>query len=126
MDTSNENIDSAPAPVRIRPIRISAAGIPERFRSMKFSFDKDEVKMVESRYPNGSLRIDFITVPDANGFSKPFATLTTNCTKNRHLGDGEFFVKTWSENEPMINILLASGIFVEVSYYYPAIWKFAV
>jgi hypothetical protein len=42
----------------------------------------------------------------------PFLTLTTNI-EQAPLRDGEFCVKVWSENEPYIADILASGLFVD-------------
>jgi|PlaIllAssembly_1097288.scaffolds.fasta_scaffold00432_2 hypothetical protein len=49
-----------------------------------------------------------LRIYDANG--QPFLTLTTNI-EGAVLFDGEFCVKTWSENEPYIADILASGLF---------------
>jgi hypothetical protein len=102
--------------------------IPENHKATKFrfSFDPDEVAMLEQHYANGRLRIQFVTVPDSAGFSEPFATLTTNLP-NLELQEGEFFVKTWSENAPLIEPLLKSGVF-EIVANHPSgevVWRFA-
>ena len=43
---------------------------------------------------------------------EPVATLSVNMPESAHLlGEGEFFAKTWSENEEIAEDALASGIF---------------
>lgn len=64
----------------------------------------------------------------------PFATITVNVPIQGHqLQPGEFFIKSWSENEAVINalrkkddIFLDTGRRVDVSQFAQAeIWKFA-
>jgi hypothetical protein len=43
---------------------------------------------------------------------EPFATLTVNLPEEA-LEPGQFFAKTWSENEEFASICLASGLFTD-------------
>ncbi len=55
----------------------------------------------------GSLGVELV---DING--EGIATLSVNIPESSHLlGDNEFFVKTWSENEEIAKDALASGLF---------------
>lgn len=58
------------------------------------------------------------------------ATLTVCLPQDKHLlGPGELFIKTWSENEPLVEPLLVAGLFqdtgrrVRTGYAYAAVWK---
>jgi hypothetical protein len=61
---------------------------------------------------------------------EPFGTLTTNID-GAPLEPGEFCVKTWSENEPVWPVALASGHFVDTGKRVPTgfveaqVWRFA-
>ena len=55
----------------------------------------------------GSLAVELV---DTNG--EGLAMLSVNIPESSHLlGDNEFFVKTWSENEEIAKDALASGLF---------------
>ena len=45
-------------------------------------------------------------------YGEPFMKLTVNIPEEK-LEPGEFFVKTWAENEPYIADILGSGIFTD-------------
>ena len=57
----------------------------------------------------GAIAVTLVTTgPDA----EPFMTLSVN-SPDSVLGPDEFWVKNWSENEPMIEPLLRSGFFAD-------------
>jgi hypothetical protein len=63
---------------------------------------------------------------------EPWTVLTVNLPESAQLdARGEFAVKTWSENEPMREPALASGLFVDTGRRIPAgfteaeIWRLA-
>lgn len=69
-----------------------------------------------------------------DSYLEPFVEITTNIEgAEKYLGEGEIFVKTWSENESLVQPLLKSGFFedtgkrVKVSSFCEAsIWKMTV
>jgi hypothetical protein len=100
---------------------MAATKIPEVFKGKTFKLGADEVVMVEQNYANnGRLRIQFITTGD---LPEPYATLTMNLDDDP--GRDAFFVKTYYENAPMLPVLLASGVFIDVKYPRDVAWKFA-
>ena len=61
-----------------------------------------------STYQNGNA----IAVELVDQTGEPMAVLSVNIPNSAHLlGKGEFFAKTWSENEAITKDALASGIF---------------
>jgi hypothetical protein len=100
--------------------------IPDCFKDkiFIFSYDPEPTRMMGAPYGNGRLRIDFVTE------TEPFATLTTNLV-GEDPGENGFFVKTWSENAPLIKELLASGVFIDTGrradtgHVTASVWKFA-
>ena len=52
---------------------------------------------------------------------EPIATLTLNLP-DEHLEPGEFFVKTWGENEEIAKECLASGLFEDTGKRVPTGW----
>lgn len=63
------------------------------------------------RYPvGGALFVELYTADDA--MPEPLAMLSCNLAPSGvTLADDEFCVKSWSENEPLIEPLLATGLF---------------
>lgn len=63
-----------------------------------------------TRYTNGRLCIELWSEVHEDGFSymEPYGKLTVNMPED-HLNEGEFFVKDWSENEPMVEALKKAG-----------------
>mgnify|MGYP001228047524 CR=1 FL=1 len=63
------------------------------------------------RYPKGgAIYVQLYTVGD--DYPEPLATLSTNLVPyGTSLADDEFSVKSWSENAPLIEPLLATGLF---------------
>ena len=66
------------------------------------------VTVVKSAYSiGGKVAVELIA-----DTGEPIAVLSVNIPESAHLlGSGEFFVKTWSENEELAEDALASGIF---------------
>jgi hypothetical protein len=64
-----------------------------------------------TRYANDRLCIE-LWIEHEEGWMEPFAKVTTNLP-DQHLNEGEFFVKDWSENEPMVAQLIAAGWLVD-------------
>jgi hypothetical protein len=87
----------------------------------KYGICKMEIK----HYNNGRIAIQF-----RNKKVGPIITLTVNLPYDR-LESGEFFVKTWSENEPLTPFIRNSGIFidtgkkVETGFVIAEVWKFS-
>jgi hypothetical protein len=90
---------------------------------LKFMFDGRETHVKLGQYPNKRLAI-FLT--DRSGMAT--GVLTCNLPGER-LGDGEFFVKTWSENEELAKTAMNSGLFVDTGRRVPTgfveaqVWK---
>ncbi len=64
--------------------------------------------VVTSAYQDGGA----LAVELVDGVGESIATLSVNIPESSHLlGEKEFFVKTWSENEEIAEDALASGIF---------------
>ncbi len=101
---------------------------------------KYKLKLRKGSYSGGKTALRLIDFEDG----APFANLTTNVIMhNDKLGEGEFFVKAWSENQPVVealkkeyvgdennltdqHIFLDTGRRVNVSDLATAeIWKFA-
>lgn len=58
------------------------------------------------RYTNGRLALSFWTENEWG--PEPFAKVTVNMPED-HLNEGEFFVKDWAENAPLVEHLVAEG-----------------
>ena len=63
------------------------------------------------RYPKGgAIYVQLYTKGDE--YPEPLATLSTNLVPyGASLADDEFSVKSWSENEPLIQAMLDTGLF---------------
>ena len=73
------------------------------------SFGEDMVLTPHlDRYANGRLAITFLYYDDEMDMYAPFAKVTVNMPDD-HLNEGEFFVKDWSENAPLIEYLVSEG-----------------
>lgn len=59
--------------------------------------------LVSTTYTEGGLALRLVKDHE------PYATITT-CLPDVELGEGEFHVKTWSENEGLVEALLESGV----------------
>jgi hypothetical protein len=70
------------------------------------------VTMRCGNYPVSSVNPPYIELVQGG---ESITTLTVNLDDelNDQLEEGEFFVKTWSENEDLIPAILASGLFVD-------------
>lgn len=86
-----------------------------------------QVRIVSDRYQKGG-RLALCLVDFATG--EPVATLTVNLVDaSIRLASDEVFVKTWSENEPLVAPLLASGLFEDtglrepVGYVHASVWR---
>jgi len=83
-----------------------------------------EHMMFIETYRNNRMAIQF---KDDEGM--PLMCLTVNMPED-HLEPGEFFVKTWSENMPLIPTLRESGIFIDTlkriptGFVHAEVWKF--
>ena len=88
----------------------------------------EPMAIVKGRYSNSRIAYQAIC---SNG--EVFMKITVNLPEedNAQLEDGEFFVKTWSENEPYIDTILKSGLFidtgkrVETGFVTASVWKLA-
>lgn len=93
-------------------------------KNMKFMFMGEEVFVKIKEYENGRKAV---LIESAERF--PLATLSVNLP-NEKLGDGEFFVKTWSENEAIAAAAKASGLFfdtgrtVQTGFVTAPVWRF--
>lgn len=76
-------------------------------------------------YGNGRLAIQLVNAET----EEPIGKLTVNLP-GEELGGGEFFVKTWSENEGIAAAALASGVFEDTGRRVPTghveaqVWRF--
>ncbi|HUT79506.1 MAG TPA: hypothetical protein VM285_17550 [Polyangia bacterium] len=81
--------------------------------------------VVRGEYGNGRLALQLL---GPNG--RAIAVLTVNLPEEE-LAEGEFFVKTWRENEGIAAAALASGLFVDTGRRVPTgfveaqVWRFA-
>lgn len=88
-----------------------------------------KLKLMKGSYAGGKLALRLIDFEDG----APFIVLTVNIPNEDHqLQPGEFFVKSWSENEPSVNelrkkvkIFIDTGRRVSVGRVTAEIWKFA-
>jgi len=84
------------------------------------------LKFKIGEYPNKRVAIQLFIDSD----DSPFATLTTNLP-DKHLEEGEFFIKDWSENEEVAILCMASGLFkntgkgVHSGFVSVPIWRFS-
>ena len=84
-----------------------------------------EASVERGEYGNGRLAIQLV---DAET-EEPIANLTVNLP-DEELAEGEFFVKTWSENQPIAAAALASGLFQDTGRRVPTgfveaqVWRF--
>lgn len=86
--------------------------------------------IVAGRYPaGGAIAIQLVT---ADGMAEPIATFSTNLVSyGAQVESDEFCVKTWSENEPLVAPMLASGLFADTgkraaaSFAMSPIWRVA-
>lgn len=95
-----------------------------RGNNLKFMFMGEEVFVKLRQYDNGR---PAVTVESVEGY--PLATLSTNLPQHK-LDDGEFFVKTWSENASIAAAAKASGLFLDTGktvksgFVIVPIWRF--
>lgn len=94
---------------------------------MDFMHDGMRIDVIRSRYGyEAGSRIALVLMQAR----EPYANLTVNIPEEE-LADGEFFVKTWSENEPVAASALKSGLFVDTGrrvktgYTEVQVWRFA-
>lgn len=79
-----------------------------------------KVSFCLEKYQNGG-RVALRAILDNR---EPFGMLTVNIPEAR-IGDGEIIVKTWSENEPLAEAALASGLFIDTGKRIPTGHVFA-
>lgn len=86
---------------------------------------KTECRIITGRYDPPRLAITLETY-----IGEPFGTLTVNLPDDK-LDEGEFFVKTWSENEGLAKSCMNSGAFIDTGkrvktgYVEAQVWRFA-
>lgn len=87
-------------------------------------YKRERLDIMEAAYKGGRRAI-FLVSEDL-----PFGTLTVNLPEE-HLEEGEFFVKTWTENEAIAPFILKkAGLFedtgkrVDSGFVQAAIWRF--
>jgi len=96
--------------------------------NIAFEYKRGKYYICDRRYDNGRLALVISTSPN-DDTGPPFCVLTTNLD-GVHLEHGEFFVKTWSENEGIANHLRVSGIFTDTGkrattgFTHAEVWKF--
>lgn len=61
-----------------------------------------------SQYSNGRLALSLLYFDEEMQGWLPHAKITVNLP-DQHLNPGEFFVKDWAENEPIVEALLEAG-----------------
>ena len=68
--------------------------------------DGEKIRIEKANYGNGAIALQGWT---ENG--EPFATFSVNVVERRELlKENETFMKTWSENEGMLEVLQKAGI----------------
>lgn len=99
----------------------------EQAEELEDLFNGVELELQKAKYGNGRLAIQLIHTESG----EPWATLTVN-VPNAELDDGEFFVKTWSENWNTANALMEqTDLFIDTFRSVPTgfveavVWKFA-
>jgi len=91
----------------------------------KVQTEYGEADLIFNKYANGRLAISLVS----SDIGEPIAGLTVNLPEEA-LEDGEFFVKTWSENAEIAKDCLASGHFVDTrkrvttGFVQAQVWKF--
>jgi len=86
-----------------------------------FKYGKDTLFIEQQKYATGSLALRIL---DESG--SVWGMLSTNIpAESEMLGAGEFFAKTWSENEDWSKAALASGLFVDTGDRMPTGFVFA-
>lgn len=73
---------------------------------MQFNFKRKKLELRQAQYKNK--RTALVAV-DAESLER-YGTLTVNAPEVE-LGDGEFVIKTWSENEDLAEVAFNSGFF---------------
>lgn len=96
--------------------------------SKQFPTPYGNVTLRFAEYGNGMTAIRLIDAEDGS----PMAMLTVNLpNQTEALGEGEFYVKTWSENAEIAHAALQSGLFIDTGkrasagYATASIWKLA-
>ena len=93
--------------------------------NIAFEYDGRKFYITDHHYDNDRLALLIMTADN----NEHYTTLTVNLPE-QHLARGEFFVKTWSENEEITSHLRDSGIFtdtgkrVSTGFVSAEIWKF--
>ena len=91
-----------------------------------FKFMNEDLFVEVTTYAAGGTAIRIL-----DGFALPYAVLTVWLDSTKDLGEGEFYVKTWSENSDIAEAALASGIFIDtgkrkdLGFVQAQVWKFA-
>ena len=91
--------------------------------------DWGAVVVEQAQYHNG--RLALLLTGTGQYACEPIGKLTVNLSDDDPLANGEFFVKTWSENERIAEDALASGLFVDTGRRVPTgrveaqVWRFA-
>lgn len=70
--------------------------------------EEDEVFFDLDTYANNdTMAVELVTT-----MGEPYATVSTNLPESEDLPDGEFFLKDWSENEPIAKALIDMGAII--------------
>lgn len=91
---------------------------------------EETIRAYRGEYANGGTAVGLMALTK-EGYEEPYATLSTWVEfVSPKLSPGTFVVKTWGENEPIINSCRESGLFdtrsnvrVEVGYGIGLIWS---
>ena len=95
--------------------------------NIAFEYKRQDLYILDSKYANG--RLALVIHPTSTGGGPAYCVLTVNLPNDK-LEHGEFFVKTWSENEGIANHLRVSGIFTDTGkrattgFTHAEVWKF--
>ena len=73
-------------------------------------FDGEDYVLTPHReqYANGRLALTFTYRDEEMDMDAPFSRVTVNLP-DEHLNEGEFFVKDWAENAPLVEALEEAG-----------------
>jgi hypothetical protein len=66
--------------------------------------EEGEFKLTQGKYSNGNTYVGLISE------GRPYATLSVNLPQSDLLQDGEFYMKEWSENEPVAQAVKQLGL----------------
>ena len=86
-----------------------------------FEFNNHQMHIQQGRYGNNRTALLFVDAQTG----ETYLTATIN-TPKQHLDPGEICIKTWDENEGVLEFLISEGIVSESKYSFPVGLGFAI